>query len=465
MIQGFIDTREEDPTAQSTGPESSRTYWNWNRSGVSRPDVVAEPADVDELINVVKDHERFPSPVRAAGSFHSLNECFATNGTQVLLGHFDRVEVDVQARTVTVGAAVTMIQLRDVLRTFNLQTEVTPEIGNATAGAVACCGTKDAAVAGGLSQVSSTVIALKMVNAQGDVESVSGDSDFERLRILRSSYGLLGIVFEVTFRTQPAIVLHTDYAGFRLNPPPTREQMLGGADGMLAIALPYANRIFVERRWITSRRQVSSYSRVKRWIRDRLWQYGAAYLASLLPKDWFFPVQDRLLVLPLQVLAFLGGFDGYRYDSTIDFKHDLRHYFDFTFCAIPMRRWHDFVPAYVRFCEDFRGETGFRVTLLSEVYLMSRDENSLLSPTVSDECFTMDVTDTRVNDPDWLEFNRRFNSLVADHDGRPLLNQTKELSRENVHRMLGQDWQDFVRIRETEDPDGRFLNQYFHALM
>jgi len=31
-----------------------------------------------------------------------------------------------------------------------MQTEVTPEIGNATAGSVACCGTKDASVAEGL---------------------------------------------------------------------------------------------------------------------------------------------------------------------------------------------------------------------------------------------------------------------------------------------------------------------------
>ena len=392
--------------------------------------MVAEPASLDELIEVVRDRDRFPSPVRAAGSFHSLNECFATTGTQVLLRHFDDIRVDLGAHTVTVGAAVTMVRLRDALRPYGMQTEVTPEIGNATAGSVSCCATKDASIRGGLAQVSSTVLAMRLVNPRGEVEAVSEDSDLERMRVIRSSYGLLGIVFEVTFRIQPAVLLHTNYASFRLNPPPTRDEMLGGADGMLGIALPYANRVAVERRWIRAGRTVTRSASRKRWVRDRLWEYGASRFATFLPYDWYYPVLDRLLVLPLRVLSLLGGFDGMRSDSTIDFKDARRHYFDFTFCAVPMSAWQEFVPAYLRFCKDFRRETGFRVTLLSEVYVMSRDEHSLLSPTATKECFTMDVTDTRIGHPRWKEFNRRFNSLVADHGGRPLLNQTKELTRE-----------------------------------
>jgi len=444
---------------------AARTFRNWNGSAFSTPSVVAEPSTLDELIMVVRDHDRFPSPVRAAGSFHSLNECFATTGTQVLLHHFDDIRVNLGASTVTVGAAVTMVRLRDALRPYGMQTEVTPEIGNATAGSVSCCGTKDASIRGGLAQVSSTVMPVKLVNPLGRVEEVSEEADLERMRVIRSSYGLLGIVFEVTFRIQPTVVLHTDYASFRLNPPPTREQMFGGADGMLGIALPYANRLVVERRWIRDGEPVTPTSSGKRWIRDRLWEYGASRFATLFPYDWYYPVLDRLLVLPLSVLNLLGGFEGMRSDSTIDFTQARRHYFDFTFCAVPMSAWESFVPAYVRFCGEFRRETGFRVTLLSEVYVMSRDEHSLLSPTATEECFTMDVTDSRVDHPHWKEFNRRFNSLVADHGGRALLNQTKELTGDIVRRMLGSDWDRFLALREDEDPDGRFLNRYFRELM
>jgi FAD/FMN-containing dehydrogenase len=77
----------------------------------------------------------------------------------------------------------------------------------------------------------------------------------------------------------------------------------------------------------------------------------------------------------------------------------------------------------------------------------------------------MDVTDTRVNDPRWAEFNRRFNALAARFGGRPLLNQTKQLSREIIEQTLGADWDRFMEIRQAEDPEGRFLSEYFQELM
>jgi FAD/FMN-containing dehydrogenase len=127
-------------------------------------------------------------------------------------------------------------------------------------------------------------------------------------------------------------------------------------------------------------------------------------------------------------------------------------------------RWAEFLPVYVGFCDDYQRETGFRVSLISEAYLMAQDDHSLLSPTASEDAFTMDVTDTRVHDLRWAEFNRRFNALVAGFGGRPLLNQTKHLSKEIVHQTLGADWEKFLEIRRTEDPEGRFLSDYFDEL-
>src|ERR687893_2231626 len=152
---------------------NTTTFRNWNNSASSTPQVVAVPRDVEVLIDVVRDTESYPSPLRVGGSFHSLNSCFVSEGTQILLKHFNQVRVDPEQMTVTVGASVTMLRIRDVLRPFGLQTEVTPEIGNATAGSMACCGTKDASLGPtGLGQVSSTVIGVRYVNADGEVETI-----------------------------------------------------------------------------------------------------------------------------------------------------------------------------------------------------------------------------------------------------------------------------------------------------
>ena len=445
----------------------SALFTNWSGTAVSKPQVVAVPRDLDELREVLTNHDRYPSPVRAAGSFHSLTACFETTGTQVLMRHFDTVAVDRATETITVGAAVSMVKVRDALRPHGLQTEVTPEIGNATAGSVACGGTKDASIRNGLGQVASSVVAVKMVNPLGEVESITADEGPDRLFEIRSSYGLLGVIFEVTFRTQPAVTLAYDYRNFPLDPPPTRAELLGGADGMLSFAQPYANRIIVERRFVVGNSEVvpSRFSRLKRRVRDKTWESGVSTLPTLFPFNWLYGAQDHSLAYQLQVLRGLGGYRGRRYDSTIDFKFKRRSFFDFSFWAIPASRWAQFAPTYMRFCQDFRRETGFRSSLPSEVYWMAQDRNSLLSPSADEDVFTMDPVDTRPNEPLWDELNRRFNILAAGFGGRPLLNQTKHLTRELVQQTLAKDWDRFVAIRDEEDPGERLLNDYFRGLI
>ncbi len=442
------------------------TFRNWNNSALSTPRFVAEPKNLQELIDVVKD-TNYPSPLRVGGSFHSLNSCFATDGTQILLRHFAQISVDVAALTVTVGASVNMIKIRDELRLHGMQIEVTPEIGNATAGSVACCGTKDASLRRfGPGQVSSTVIGVKLVNAEGNVETITEAADPDKMRVVRSSYGLFGVIFEVTFRIQRQSALSYRYKIFDLTSPPSREKLLGDADGVLAFCLPYSNRIIVEqRRVLEESARISKFSRIKRSIRDKIWADKASFFTTLVPYNWFFRVFDRMLVLAFRTLALLGGFRARRADSNIDYKLDRTNYFDFTFWAIPVSRWEEFIPRYLAFCRDYFRRTGFRASLVSSVYFINKDQHALLSFSSFEDIFTMDLADSRPNDPLWIEFNRRYNDFVAQFGARPLLNQTKQLSRDVVYQTLGDDWKQLLSHREESDPSGRFLSEYYADLM
>ena len=67
---------------------------SWNSADFSYPTVIANPRNLDELVEVVKDRDKYPSPLRVAGHRHSMTACFATTGTQVLMKHFNDVRVD-----------------------------------------------------------------------------------------------------------------------------------------------------------------------------------------------------------------------------------------------------------------------------------------------------------------------------------------------------------------------------------
>ena len=445
---------------------SEAIFRNWNKSVLSTPRVVAVPGDLQGLIELVKDRANYPSPLRVGGSFHSLNACFVSEGTQILLRHFDQIQVDTDEMTVKVGAAVKMFQVRDALKPYGMQTAVTPEIGNATAGSVACCGTKDASLGrSGSGQVSSTAIGVRLVNADGEVETITEAEDPEKMRAVRSSYGLFGVVFEITFRIERLSILSYSYKSFGLAPLPGLNELSGGADGVLGLLLPYSNRIVVERRVHSETAPISRFSRLKHFLRGKLWENGVSYFATLLPYNWFFRIQDRLIGFFLVGISRLGGFRAHRSDSMIDFKFDRGHYFDFTFWAVPVSRWEDFIPEYVAFCRDYLRKTGFRVSLLSEVYFINKDQSALLSFSSEEDVFTVDLTDSRPNDPYWIEFNKRFNVFVARFGARPLLNQTKQLSRDIVYQTFGEDWKQFLLYREQVDPDGRFLSKFFEDLI
>ena len=110
-------------------------------------------------------------------------------------------------------------------------------------------------------------------------------------------------------------------------------------------------------------------------------------------------------------------------------------------------------------------KTGFRTSLVASAYFIRMDKNAVLSFSPSRDIFTMDIADSRPNDPIWLEFNRRYNEFVAQFGARPLLNQTKVLDRGVVHATLGVDWEQVLAWREKVDPGGRFLNRYFADLV
>ena len=66
---------------------------------------------------------------------------------------------------------------------------------------------------------------MKWVNPQGEVEVINAERDPEKMHYARSSNGLFGVIFEVTFRIQKPVLLHYEYAAFPLDrlPEPRRD--------------------------------------------------------------------------------------------------------------------------------------------------------------------------------------------------------------------------------------------------
>src|SRR5882672_1689198 len=190
----------------------STSIVNYDGSITTTPRRIVFPETVQQLREILRDRDSFPGPVRAKGSYHSLTPCASTDGTLVDMARMVQiVGVDIDRQIFTAQAGLQFIDASRALREYDLQFMTNIEIGNMTLGAAACCHSKDALDGIEFGQVSSYVTRIKWVTPTGELAEASEADSPDLLRNVRSSYGLCGIVYEVSLRVKPIEALHFTY--------------------------------------------------------------------------------------------------------------------------------------------------------------------------------------------------------------------------------------------------------------
>src|SRR2546422_4387465 len=109
----------------------SHSVTNYDGSIVSTPQELVRPETIEEIQAIMRQQDRYPSPVRAMGSFHSLTPCASSSGTVVSLLGLKKVQkLDPDRMTFTAQAGLQMIEAAQILRQQNLQFVLNIEIGN-----------------------------------------------------------------------------------------------------------------------------------------------------------------------------------------------------------------------------------------------------------------------------------------------------------------------------------------------
>ena len=146
------------------------------------------------------------------GSNHSLTPCAASTGTVVSMDGFTKiVKIDTAKKTLTAQAGLQLVDAAAAIRKKDLQFMLNIEIGNITLGSAACCQTKDSLDGVELGQVNSYVTGIKWVSPSGELMEASESKNPQLLPYIRASYGLAGIVYEVTFKLKPLEIISFDY--------------------------------------------------------------------------------------------------------------------------------------------------------------------------------------------------------------------------------------------------------------
>jgi FAD/FMN-containing dehydrogenase len=445
---------------------ADREVSNWFGDLISHPAVIVDVASVDDIVAVMKDPRRYPSPVRAVGSNHSTTPCGVAEGGTLLRMKMNRI-LAIGADTITVEAGARHIDMAKELEERRLQFYVNTEIGGLTAGSAACAGTKDASFPGEYGQVGSYVIGAKLVLPDGETLEVT-EAEPELMQKVRSSYGTFGIVYEVTYRIRPLLPLAVYHETFTLAEFVARlDELKARGESMMFYTFPFAKKVTVEFR----RYDPGATGTPNRWawaLRNHLWGTAGPRIAH-----------DIEAIVPFPTIRY-AIIDGFTAMLRFTFAHLIRaahtipgdqildypvvsnsSRYTFSLFAFPEAAYPQMLSEYFAFSRDYYQQHGYRSNLLSVGYRIAQDQSSLLSYSYDGPVMTIDPVST--GNPGWKTFLTAFNRFCTDRGGVPLLNQTDGLTPAMVKEAFGDRWQAISDTRRQFDPDGRLLNDYFRA--
>jgi hypothetical protein len=137
--------------------------------------------------------------------------------------------------------------------------------------------------------------------------------------------------------------------------------------------------------------------------------------------------------------------------------------YTFSLFAFSEQQYPETLTEFVQFCKDYLARTGYRTDLLDVGYRISQDQQSLLSYSFDGPVMTIDPVST--GGPGWKEFLAAYNQFCADHNGKPLFNQTFGITPELAKKAFGDRLTILENTRKQYDPSGRLLNDYFRSLL
>jgi hypothetical protein len=442
---------------------------NWFGDLVSHPQAVAQANSADDVVNILKDPAQYPSPMRAVGANHSTAPCAVVNGGTILQMSGMNKILDISNGTVTAEAGALYIDVAKELEKQNLQFYVNTEIGNLSVGSAACCGTKDSSMPGEFGQAGSYVSRIKMVLPSGDFLVVTDDQT-DLMQKVRSSYGTFGIVCEVTFRVRPILPMAVRHQTFTLDDFVQKLPALkAGGESLMFYIFPFDNLITVEFRKYDPTAS-GDPNRIIWPLRNYLWATGGPAVCAGAEKD----IADKTIRY--------GVIDGFnklwrwklenliQSGNTVATDQIIRYpptggasRYTFSLWAFPEQTYPTVLQACFQFCQQYYKQNGYRVNMLFVGYYVAQDQNSLLSYSYDGNVMTIDPVST--GNPGWEQFLTAYNQFSSGQGGIPLFNQTNGITPAMAQKAWGDRLKVFAAARQSYDPNGRLLNNYFRDLL
>jgi L-gulonolactone oxidase len=426
-------------------PALHRQQWsNWDGRQVCAPASIEHPASAAELSAALERAAQSSQRVRVAGSGHSFTGLVRTDGMLVTLERMNRVlDVDRASGLVKVEAGITLHRLNEELDLHGLALENLGDIDVQSIAGATATGTHGTGAR--LRNLSSQIVALELMLADGSIVSLDAAADPDGWRAARVSLGALGVVTSLTLQTVPAFRLRGVDGPAPLEPTLGRlEELAGGHDHFEFYWFPYTSTALLRRNDRTDA-PPTKRSRAGAYLEDIVLVNHGLEAFSRLGRR--FP--GRIPRLNGIVTRLAGSSERIDTSHRIFISPRLVRFTEMEY-AIP--RAH--AAAAIGAVRDGIHAARLAINFPIEVRFVAGDD-ALLSPAHGrDTCYVAVHTFVGM---EFEPYFRMVEEIMSGYGGRPHWGKRHFQSAGTLSPRYPE-WDRFQAVRERFDPGGRFAN-------
>jgi L-gulono-1,4-lactone dehydrogenase len=429
----------------------SRRWSNWTGDQICAPVSIERPSSEAELAAIVRRAAADGLQVRAVGSGHSFTDCACTEGVMIDTSRMTRVlELDRERGLVTVEGGIRLRELGPLLAAQGLALENQGDIdAQSVAGAIS---TATHGTGAAFQNLAARVVGLRLVTADGEMLTVSRESDEEAYLAARVSVGALGVISAITISCLPRYTLHRHDAPLPLEDTLVRlDEHIETNNHFEFFVFPYSD-IALTRRTRRSHDEPNPPPRWRRRVQEQLIENGALSFACRTGRR--FPGLTRRLNRMITAAMSESTLEG---DAHVVYASKRAVRFNEMEYAIPRADVRQAVERVLELIERRRLPILFPL----EVRFSAQDDAFLST------AFGRDTGYVAVHQYRGMEFETYFRAveeIMDSYGGRPHWGKRHYQNAATLRERYPA-WERFQAVRARLDPNCVFANDYTRRVL
>jgi len=170
---------------------------NWSGNQKWTPSAVIEPRNKEELVSFLSTTT---SSIRAVGTLHSFSDCQKTTGTMIKMTNLNKIiHLDLEKKQITVEAGIILEDLYEFLHAHELALEGIPNTADVTLGGSVCNCTHGTGIESGT--LCDSVVSIEVLTAKGESLRASRDDEKKDLfEALLVGGGFFSVIYSYTLQ-------------------------------------------------------------------------------------------------------------------------------------------------------------------------------------------------------------------------------------------------------------------------